>query len=165
MMRPARLAAALRGRSLRARAALVVVALLLGAGAVAYERHASANQAQARGEALFHGAAVMPAQLATHEELLPPVATRCSNCHEAPTVTPGRAAADPRPYANALDRASLDAARSRRGGPPSRFDATRLCTLLRTGVDPAQVMLPATMPRYQATDAQCSDLWAYLMTR
>jgi len=164
-MRSARQAAARGDRSLRARAAMLVVALLLGAGAVAYERHASATKAQARGEALFHGALAMPAQLATHQALLPPLATRCSNCHEVPTATPGRAAADPRPFANVLDRASLDAARSRRGGPPSRFDATRLCTLLRTGVDPAQVMLPETMPRYQATDAQCFDLWAYLMTR
>ncbi len=62
----------------------------------------------------------------------------------------------------ALTAQYLSVPRSRRGGPPSAYDATRLCLLLRTGRDAADVLVPTTMPRYAVTDAQCADLWAFL---
>ena len=54
--------------------------------------------------------------------------------------------------------------RSRRGGPPSAYDAASLCELLREGIDPAWVMVRQEMPRYAATDAQCIALWAFLVS-
>ena len=50
----------------------------------------------------------------------------------------------------------------RRGGPPSRYDAAGLCTLLRSGVDPAHVIILRTMPRYDINDADCQSLWLHL---
>lgn len=131
------------------------VLLVLGAWGA---QHGLAERERARGAALFNGEEAIEARLAGHEEPLPGMATRCSNCHaRQPGVTPAGAP-------SALDAASLLTPRSRRHGPPSRFEADSLCQLLRTGVDPAQVMLPPTMPRYAVTDAQCQALWAFLST-
>ncbi len=48
-------------------------------------------------------------------------------------------------------------------GPPSAYTADSFCATLRSGIDPAHVTLKAAMPRYDATDAQCADLWAFLI--
>ncbi len=61
-----------------------------------------------------------------------------------------------------LDRERLTASISRRGGPPSRFDRATFCRMLRTGEDPASVLLPKVMPRYELTDEQCAALWHHL---
>jgi hypothetical protein len=53
---------------------------------------------------------------------------------------------------------------ARRGGPPSRYDAHALCTLLQTGVDPSHVMVARTMPRFEIDNLQCEALWQYLRT-
>ena len=50
----------------------------------------------------------------------------------------------------------------RRNGPPSRFDEASFCRLLRTGVDPADIVVPRAMPRYAIDDTDCRALWAYL---
>lgn len=68
------------------------------------------------------------------------------------------------PIGPALNRARLTEPRSRRHAPASRFDAASLCRALQTGVDPAQVMLPGSMPRYSPSPSQCDDLWAYLVS-
>lgn len=130
---------------------LIAVALLL------WMLHRGGQQ-HAAGAALFHhGDAALVGRLAGHAEPLPAIATRCVNCHALGTPPDG--------YAVALDRQALTASRSRRGGPPSAFDAARLCTLLRDGVDPAQVMIASVMPRYEASVEQCEQLWAYLTRR
>jgi hypothetical protein len=61
-----------------------------------------------------------------------------------------------------LDNGDLTRLLARRGGPPSRFDAAAFCRLLRTGEDPAGVLLPKAMPRYELDDAQCGQLWRFL---
>lgn len=131
--------------------------LVLVGGALAGWRGWTARE-RARGAALFHGDEVIDARLAGHEQPLPALATRCSNCHarEATATVAGAPAA--------LDAEGLTGLRSRRYGPPSRFDAASLCRLLRSGVDPAHVMLPQTMPRYAVSDRQCAALWAFLST-
>src|SRR5204863_2269697 len=110
-------------------------------------------------------------RLSGHEIGLPTVATRCINCHAASGTAAGGSAPDgpargglaaARPYASPLSAEWLTLPRSRRGGPPSDYDLGRLCRLLRTGVDPAQVVISTVMPRYDATDAQCAALWQYL---
>ena len=61
-----------------------------------------------------------------------------------------------------MTRSTLTDAVRRRSGPPSRYDAGSLCTMLRTGVDPAHVIILRTMPRYDITDADCRALWLHL---
>jgi hypothetical protein len=64
-----------------------------------------------------------------------------------------------------LSAATLAEPVARRGGPPSRYDARSLCTLLRSGVDPAHVMVQRAMPRFDIDDLQCEALWQYLTNR
>jgi len=126
-----------------------------------------------RGQAYFLGEAVLAGRLSGHAMDLPSVASRCVNCHRdsadaraASARAAGNTGLDPSADAGAppLGRAWLTQWRSRRFAPASRYDAASLCTLLRSGVDPAMVVIPATMPRYQASDAQCADLWNFLMS-
>ncbi len=51
----------------------------------------------------------------------------------------------------------------RRGGPPSLFSQASFCRMLRTGVDPAYIVITRRMPRYTLSDEQCLGLWHYLM--
>ena len=124
-----------------------------------------------RGAALFHGQAPLEGRLPGHDQALPALASRCANCH-------GDANANVNANANAspagrdsyrvdarLDALSLLTSRSRRGGPTSRFDAASLCQVLRTGVDPASVLVDPIMPRFTISDGDCRDLWAFLSRR
>lgn len=158
------------------------------------QRHTQAEQAEhqarvQRGQALFHGEAALPGHLSGHAQALPTLATRCVNCHAAPgqamdgprvlpalaatpqSAGPGQAEGTSANPTNTdrigppLSRSSLTEARPRRGGPASRFDAQSLCQALSSGVDPAQVLLPDRMPRYQPSPEQCQDLWAYLVSQ
>jgi hypothetical protein len=121
-----------------------------------------ASAERARGAAIFRGEAPLAGRLTGHDVAFPALATRCSNCHGTEPATPTGASI---PYATALTGTELTTPRVRRGGPRSSFDSSRLCTLLRDGTDPSHVVISTTMPRYDATDAQCDDLWAYLKTR
>lgn len=111
----------------------------------------------ARGAALFYGARPLPGRIASHLGGLPPAVLRCANCH---AVGAGPAVA--RSIAPRLGRASLALPQARRGGPPSAYDAAALCRLLRTGEDPARVLVDEQMPRYEATLADCAALWGFL---
>jgi hypothetical protein len=150
-------------------AGLVVAAVWL-AGHAWLDRRDSARQRE-RGSVLFRGDAPVSARLVGHDQPLPAATVRCTNCHVAPSVPPAAAAAasrasEPaRPYGGALDAAALTMLRERRGAPPSAYNAASLCALLRTGVDPAQVMISSTMPRYDVSPADCSALWAHLSQR
>ncbi|WPB55469.1 hypothetical protein [Xylophilus sp. GOD-11R] len=111
------------------------------------------------GRALFHGEE-SPSQppvagrLAGHPTSLPVAATRCVNCHAATAAA--NAVGTP------VQGGALQRLTPRRGGPPSAYDAASLCRLLRDGIDPADVLIDQTMPRYQVDDAQCAALWAWL---
>lgn len=138
-------------------AAVLVLVLLL---APAVERRRQEHRRIELGEHLLHdGAAVLRGRLAGHPHDLPPEATRCINCHATGTAAgrPATAAFGP-----SLAAATLTRAMPRRGGPPSRYDAVSFCRLLRQGIDPAWVMVDATMPRYDISDAHCQALWARL---
>ncbi len=113
----------------------------------------------ADGKRLFNGQTPIPARLVGHAEVLPASTARCSNCHAITPPNIPLAAS----FAPVLDAPSLQKPLSRRGGPPSKFDATSLCKLLREGVDPAWIVLPTTMPRYTISDLQCSALWSFLV--
>lgn len=149
---------------------LVCAVLVAGTGGLWFtERQARLGRdaaLQRQGGQLFHGEAstlgALPGRLAGHEDDLPAMATRCANCHAA-GGRPEAASSTPE-FAPRLNRRSLMQQHSRRGGPPSAYDATSLCHLLREGIDPVWVMLRQEMPRYAATDAQCAALWAFLVS-
>ncbi len=137
--------------------------LLLALFALASSSLAADEASASRGRQLFHGDAALAARIHGQDFALPAQASRCINCHG---LKPATAAPSPRgaapPDAPALTAALLTQMRSRRGGPPSRYDAGALCALLRSGVDPAYVLIVRTMPRYDISDADCRSLWLHL---
>ena len=143
------------------RIGIVAGLLMLSALAGWALQRQSAQGALARGEAVYTGAQPLPGRLAGHETALPTLATRCVNCHAAGSAEGERRDGAAR-FGASLDAAALTNLRSRRGGPPSRFDAATLCEVLRSGRDPVQVLISSDMPRYDVTDTQCQHLWTYL---
>lgn len=130
--------------------AAVAAAALLAAATAAF----LALQGRADGAALYDGRQPLVARVSGHEQPLPATAARCVNCHD------GAQAVGP-----ALNERTLARPVARRGGPPSRYDARALCRLLREGVDPAWVMVPRAMPRYEIDERACEALWAHLQSR
>jgi hypothetical protein len=115
--------------------------------------------AAARGRALFTGQEPLAGRVRDHRSDLPPAVVVCRGCHGGRVVVPPGA---PSPPAPPIDRALLLEARSRRGGPPSAYDSAAFCKLLRTGVDPAYVLVAREMPVFDVDDAQCESLWRFL---
>src|SRR5690349_5735445 len=93
------------------------------------------------GAALFTGTLPLTAHLRGHDEMLPPFAARCINCHSR-----DQTATAPGP---ALTRRSMTGFHQRRGGPESAFDAESFCRLLRTGIDPRAIVVRSAMPVYR----------------
>lgn len=122
-----------------------------------------------RGGRLFTGEAPLDASLRGHDQVLPPDALRCSNCHVvdvsagAGLAAQGASAAAASPAPPRLGAQALLQPQRRRGGPPSSYSAQSFCRLLRSGIDPAQVYTAQTMPNYRISDADCMALWAFLM--
>ncbi|APW39701.1 hypothetical protein RD110_22930 [Rhodoferax koreense] len=150
---------------------LVVLAVVAALAAAWLAMRQAGNEAAVkRGQALFLGEAGLPGRLAGHVRTLPASTTRCVNCHGASIDEAATArAAGNTGWSGALTRsapilghANLALPRGRRGGPATAYDARALCTLLRTGVDPARIVISGAMPRYEPSDAQCAELWAYL---
>jgi hypothetical protein len=111
------------------------------------------------GRSLFFGETPLRGIIQGHDRPLSPELVRCANCHLPDSrSTSGVSNVTPR-----LDRSGLTELRRRRGGPPSQFTPSSFCRLLRTGVDPAYILITRQMPRYTLEDAQCLDLWQYLM--
>lgn len=120
----------------------------------------SGKGAVERGRDLFRGREALAARLRHHQSDLPPQVVACSNCHAVEGAPPPSASRAPR-----IDRALLLEARARRGGPPSAYGASSFCRLLRTGIDPAHVLIAREMPVYAADDPQCQSLWAFAIRR
>jgi hypothetical protein len=142
--------------------AAVGLALLAGAW-VGFDERAARREA-AQGEGAFDGRTPLVARIEGHAAPLPGAAAACANCHR-PSARPAGApdpAGAPASFGPALDRAGLTASVARRGGPPSRFDERAFCRLLRTGEDPAGVLLPRAMPRYEIDDDDCRRLWRHV---
>jgi mono/diheme cytochrome c family protein len=116
----------------------------------------------ARGRQLFEGDLALPARIAGQDFALPAQASRCVNCHGPARGDAASPAAGVQRIGPVLTAGTLTDAVRRRGGPPSRYDAASLCVLLRTGVDPAHVIIPRTMPRYDITETDCRSLWLHL---
>ncbi len=95
-----------------------------------------------RGEDLYQGKEPLHAQVRGHDDLLPAEAVRCANCHNPQTAS--RLSGKPLPP---LDAAFLLELHQRRGGPPSLYDQSSFCKLLRTGTD------------------QCASLWSFFTAK
>jgi hypothetical protein len=113
-----------------------------------------------RGDALYHGKISITGKIRGHDESLPAEVVQCANCHES--VNNSRFSRVSAPH---LDRSLLLDARQRRGGPPSRYDQAAFCKLLKTGVDPAYILVAREMPIYELDENQCADLWSFLIER
>ncbi len=143
--------------------AVALVTLVVG-GALGPRWGAGPSAEGLHGAALWSGGLPLTARIVGHAHALPVAAARCLNCH-AGAVAASAPAAGLAPVdgpAPVLTARHLRESRPRRGGPPSRYDAASFCTLLRTGVDPAAVLLPRQMPRYEISDADCGALWVHL---
>jgi hypothetical protein len=117
------------------------------------------------GRRLYWGELPLNGRVAGHSAVLPTQASRCANCHARGTEPgpPARAGlAGSQPIGGSLSAQHLTQPVKRRGGPASVFDAQSLCRLVRTGVDPAHIVVASEMPRYDLSDADCQALWSYL---
>ena len=110
--------------------------------------------------ALASGAALTPGS-APASAPINPAATRQAGAPSAP----GAASAPATSFGPGLTADSLTRDIPRRGGPPSHYDEAALCKLLSTGIDPAYIIIPRSMPRYDVAAADCTALWAYLSQR
>jgi hypothetical protein len=110
------------------------------------------------GRALFTGTSPLVGRIATHRSHLPSEVLRCANCHEWEASPPV-----PLTVAPSFSRSWLLGVKERRGGPASSYDLTAFCTLLRTGEDPAHLIVNVQMPRYELSARDCENLWHFLL--
>lgn len=158
---------------------VLLATMAITAAAALWQWHSvrTARSREAEGRALFEGTSgrqggvPLQGRLAQQPTVLPPEATRCINCHSSGNAGNGQASriagSDPArvqgtELGGPLNAQRLARMQPRRGGPPSAYDAAALCRVLRDGIDPVSVLVDASMPRYQASDAQCEALWAWL---
>jgi hypothetical protein len=140
-----------------------IAALLIAACVLVHEEPTEAsgnvgNGSSWAGRRMFFGETPLQGIIVGHEHALPPEVVGCANCH----LGASRATADGS-FAPRLGRSTMTESRRRRGGPPSQFSAASFCRLLRTGVDPAYIIISRQMPRYMLDDGQRLDLWQYLL--
>jgi hypothetical protein len=141
-------------------AAIVALRTAPPASAPAVVMAAAAEDAV--GRMLFEGQQPLRGRISGHTQWLPSEALACANCHRAKPGAPGRPAAGGRDTGPVLDATALLERVERRGGPPSRYDLDAFCRVLRLGEDPAGVLLPRVMPRYDLDAGQCEALWRFL---
>ncbi len=119
------------------------------------------------GRKLYTGQLPVGAQLRGQDIALPSIASRCVNCHSnASSQASGKANATTDKLAQnfgpALEAGVLRNRQSRRGGPASSYELGSFCRVLRTGIDPAHILISRNMPVFQINDEQCSALWQFL---
>lgn len=115
----------------------------------------SAERLRGRGEAIFAGRRPVLGRIRGHDSDLPPEVVACRQCHP-PSRSSGDGGTAAAPF---LDRQLLLRPIQRRGGPPSVYDLQSFCKLLRTGIDPAYVLIDRIMPTYAMSDTDCAALW------
>ena len=130
--------------------------LLIGHAGAAADRAGPARDAE-RGKRIFHGHDAVQGTVQQNGTALPALASKCINCHSV-HVPSGAWAGTPQ-Y---LTASTMSRKVSRRGGPAYFYDQPTFCHTVRTGVDPAGIVLESKMPRYKISDTQCADLWIFL---
>jgi len=122
----------------------------------------SESRSQAMGRKLFEGQLPLVARLAGDDMLLPPEASRCANCHLLAAAGGPADASGTATFGPPLTAVGLAQPQRRRGGPRSRYSVETFCTVLRSGVDPAHILVERAMPRYQIDNEGCQALWRHL---
>lgn len=146
----------------------VVAGLLIGSVGAAYLHHQALRESEFRGAMLFSALITPPNEelvgyMVGHNDPLPSVASRCSNCHwqlgseKKPSAVGSQFGPD-------LTASHLRETKKRRGGPAFAYDEHSFCRVLRDGLDPTMVIIDQVMPRYRASDLQCKDLWNFLIS-
>ncbi|MFZ6689685.1 hypothetical protein ACO0K0_18235 [Undibacterium sp. SXout11W] len=114
-----------------------------------------------KGENLFYGREALKGTLYLHNRSLDTSFVRCMNCHRFQDEQKTSNKSDFGPEIGAhflLTKNSL------RGGPARAYEADSFCQMLRTGMDPSQIMMRTDMPRYSVSDDDCHALWRFLLT-
>lgn len=144
--------------AVRLRCALAALLLLL-----AISPWAQAADAE-RGRALYEGRVALSATVAS------PMSSACAACHRPSGMGNFEGGLAVPPIAGPMlfkpldrDTAHFFPASARWRVRPA-YDEASLGRLLRSGVSPDGVTLPASMPRYRLDDADLADLSAYLRT-
>jgi hypothetical protein len=109
------------------------------------------------GCSIFSGQQAVKAHLRDHDYPLPAGTSQCINCHGQTEVAPA--------FALPLTRSYLLDSKSRRGGPPIRYNQVVFCRVLKDGVDPAGVLLYKSMPHYELSDTECAALWRFFTNK
>ena len=122
-----------------------------GRAAILLATSAFAADGQSRGARIFSGTEPLTGRLEGHAETMPASATACANCH-----------AGAQPAGPALSAGTLLRPVARRGGPATVYTLDSFCLALRTGIDPAFVVIRRAMPRFELDDEQCASLWEFL---
>ena len=112
------------------------------------------------GESIYRGSKSIKGRMAGSEDYLAPAATRCANCHGAN----GRGVAEAGVSGADIRGATLRNSTPRRGGPPAAYTLESFRTALRSGHDPAGVVLARAMPRYEISASDSAALWGFLLT-
>src|ERR1700745_1121071 len=116
---------------------LFLVGVMRVGPALADTRDNAAEGSSSSGRALFFGETPLRGIIQGHDRPLPAELVRCANCHLPDSrSTLGVATARP-----CLNPSPLTEFRRRRGGPPSQFSPASFCRLLRTGIDPAYILI------------------------
>jgi hypothetical protein len=113
------------------------------------------------GRQLFVGQKPLAAHLERDETAIPTEANRCSNCHISEAL-PDSELVRTQTFGAPLSAGKLKNQSRRRGGPPTRYNEDSFCRLLRTGIDPASILVQRAMPRYKINEADCRALWQYI---
>jgi cytochrome c553 len=142
-------------------AASIAAAVSSTSAASAASAAAAAAAAAARGERLFDGREPLAGKLAGHTAGLPSGLGACMACHGSAASSSALEARAAPP----LGCTTLARIRERRGEPPFAYDRDSFCRTLRTGINPNEVVLQRTMPRFALEQGQCDALWAYLTTK
>lgn len=113
-----------------------------------------------KGENLFYGRETLKGTLYLHNRALGTAFVRCMNCHQLQGQSKFTNRAD---FGPELGARFLQTENSLRGGPARAYDADSFCHMLRTGMDPSQIMIRTDMPRYALSDDDCHALWRFLL--
>ena len=114
-----------------------------------------------RGANIFYTGSHLSGRLEGTEALGSPE-LKCANCHEpsrSPFKNDNSTSKGP---GGEIRHGILLQTLSRRGGPSFRYDLSSFCQLLKTGVDPTNIVVPRLMPRYDISTDDCRALWIYL---
>ena len=139
----------------RAVGVLVIGCLLQTASA---GTSANPDSSASTGRRMFLGESSLQGAIAGHAKPLPPQMVPCANCHLGKAGLGSETS-----FAPTLDRSRMTEPMARRGGPLTVFSLASFCRALRTGVDPAYILITRRMPRYTLSDDQCLGLWRHLL--